>query len=212
MRSTICVPLIDISSKKSVNAVMQLANKMNGLRFNRQDEFMLKGFGNQVTVLLQSATLFDKVQLGQQLEDCLMGALESMHSLNVDSNPLKSSEFHEWVQETAKRFISGSAALLYWFNPEGRPVHPQNLNPKSASAVQHMVASGNHQIETDSGCREAILYAPVRGSGDIQGVLEVIIQVENRPILRDWVFNGFEADVLCQFAEQVGVFIEYMKG
>lgn len=210
LRSTICMPLMDTSSK-SVNAVLQLANKVNGLPFNRQDEFMLKGFGNQVTVLLQSATLFDKVHSGQQLEDCLMGALESMHKLHVNSDPHKGSEFHKWTEDTANSFVPGSASVLYWFNPEGRPVHPQNLNPKSANAVQHVVAFGMHQVEIGSGNQEAILYAPVKGSGDILGVLEVIIRVDNRCILGDWVFSSLETDVLCQFAEQVGVFIECMK-
>ncbi|GMH33399.1 hypothetical protein BSKO_01233 [Bryopsis sp. KO-2023] len=208
LRSTICIPIFDTSGSKVVIAVLQLANKSSGLPFNRQDEFMLKGFANQITVLLQSANLFDAVSLGKETQDRLMNRLEELNRMNT-CEPTKDTKFHQWIEESVVSLVKADKCTLFWLNPEGRPIHPQHATPKSSNGVAHVAASGEHKMEIGNKQSDGVtLYTAVKGSGLPTGVFEVCGCESRKDILGDQIFNALEIDAICQFAHHVGIFVE----
>lgn len=208
LSSTICLPLIDAEDSKRVAAVLQLANKANSLAFNRQDEFMLKGFGYQVVMLLQSAKLVDESRLCEELQARLLSVLEDMHELDMEHEPRKDPGFHKWIEEYVNTMVPEGKAVFFWFNVEGRAKHPQNINPRSANAVNNVLASRVHQVETNSDRTIASLYVPLRTSEGILGVLEVEVKVERRDILGDWLFNRLEITFINYLIEHISTFLE----
>lgn len=208
LSSTICIPLADAEDSKKVVAVLQLANKTNMLPFNRQDEFMLKGFGNQVVMLLQSALLVDESQLCERLHTQLMCILESMHELQLERHPREDSAFHKWIEESAAELVVGGRATLFWISAEGRTKHPQNLNPHSVNAVQNVLTSGEHEIETNSERTKASLYVPVQGNAEVLGILEVELKIQDRDVPGDWLFNKLEVTFMDYLAEHIAAFLD----
>lgn len=194
-------------------AMLQLANKANDLPFNRQDEFMLKGFATQMAVLLQSAQLHDHVTTCQQNLESLIFCLDEIHNHHC-MDPAKNTALHRWVEASALHFIKADSVSMFWLNGDGRAVHSNGLVVSSPNGVGHVVSSGQSYMQGGCASRNpspecVLLYVPVKNISGVVAVLEAKGQEARRCVPGDVSFTKQEIAVLEEFAYHVGIFLEY---
>jgi putative nucleotidyltransferase with HDIG domain len=148
-RSVLCIPFEN--REKERIGVIQVLNKRNGQRFDRNDEITLQAFGSQVAVALENSFLVDELQLSFDSSIRTLSAMVDARHPYTAGHSQRVTEYslmiaREMGLDENKTKLIKYAALLHDIGKIGIPDHV--LMKQGAFTPEERAEMNTHPVRT----------------------------------------------------------------